>query len=159
MGAKFSSISKAKIKSLEPGGKIIEHGIMVFRTKQGDLRWSVNVMVDGQRIHRVIGLESEGVTREQAERAIEAFRTKAREGRLDLPTGRKNHRTFAEAAADYLTKMEEAGGKNMKAKRQHVDKLLIPYFGRHRADRITSTLVQQYVCERGTVRNFVCGQA
>jgi len=34
---------------------------------------------------------------EQAERAIEAMRTKAREGRLDLPTGRKVHRSFADA--------------------------------------------------------------
>lgn len=148
MSLKFNKIGKANIKSLEAGRALSEHGVTVTRKSNGDLKWSVNVMVDGERIHRTIGLESEGVTREQAERAIETFRTKAREGRLDLPTGRKNHRSFAEAATDYLAKMEEIGGKNMKAKRQHVDKLLIPYLGKHRADRISTLLVQQYVRDR-----------
>lgn len=37
----------------------------------GDGVYSVNVMVDGQRIHRVLGKESEGVTRTQAEQYIE----------------------------------------------------------------------------------------
>jgi integrase len=145
---KFSKINKNAVKLLEANQRIIEHGIEVQRTGDGDLNWRIAIMVDGQRIHRVIGRASEGVTREQAERAIESFRTKAREGRLDLPTGRKNHRSFAEAASDYLARMEENGGKNMKAKRQHIDKLLIPYFGKHRADRITARHVQEYVRDR-----------
>jgi hypothetical protein len=46
-------------------------------------------MVDGQRIHRVIGRESDGTTRTQAEDFIEKVRTEARHGRLNLPKGRK----------------------------------------------------------------------
>lgn len=145
---KFSKLNKNAVKLLGANQRIIEHGIEVQRTGDGDLIWRIAIMVDGQRIHRVIGRGSEGVTREQAERAIEIFRTKAREGRLDLPTGRKNHRSFAEAASDYLARMEENGGKNMKAKRQHIDKLLIPYFGKHRADRISALHVQEYVRDR-----------
>ena len=61
-------------------------------------------MVDGQRIHRVIGMESDGVTREQAENAIEKLRTEAREGRLNLPKGRKIALGFQEATAKYLDK-------------------------------------------------------
>ena len=105
-------------------------------------------MVDGQRIHRVIGMESAGVTREQCERAIETFRTKAREGRLDLPTGRKNHPTFGELAPAYIKRLEEIGGRNMKAKRQHVDQLLIPFFGSCRADGISTSMIQDYVRRR-----------
>jgi hypothetical protein len=36
-----------------------------------------NVMADGQRIHRVIGRESDGTTRTQAEDFIEKARTEA----------------------------------------------------------------------------------
>ena len=60
-----------------------------MRQDDGDGRYTVNIMVDGQRIHRVIGKESEGVTRKQAEEFIEKVRTDARQGRLNLPKGRK----------------------------------------------------------------------
>ncbi|MEO6151857.1 MAG: site-specific integrase [Croceibacterium sp.] len=105
-------------------------------------------MVDGQRIHRVIGRESEGVTREQAERAIESMRTKAREGRLDLPTGRKVHRSFADAATEYLTRLEQVGGKGIKIKRRHLSQRLTPYFGKQRADKLTDFGVQNYIRAR-----------
>lgn len=148
MALRFTRLTRPAVRALAPGGKLTEHGITAERQANGDVRYSVNIMVDGQRVHRVVGRESEGVTREQAERAIEAFRTKAREGRLDLPTGRKNHRSFAEAATEYLQRMEDTGGKNMKEKRRHVPDQLVPYFGKHRADRITAFLVQHYVKHR-----------
>lgn len=148
MALKFARLTRPAIRALAIGEKLAEHGITAERQKNGDVRYSVNIMVDGQRVHRVVGRESEGTTREQAERAIEAFRTKAREGRLDLPTGRKSHRSFAEAAAEYLKRQEEAGGKNLKSKRRHIDDHLTPYFGTHRADRISTFLVQHYVNKR-----------
>ncbi|WP_267395235.1 MULTISPECIES: integrase [unclassified Sphingomonas] len=148
MALKFTRLTRPAIRALTPGEKLAEHGIVAARQGNGDLRYTVNIMVDGQRIHRVVGRESEGVTREQAERAIESFRTKAREGRLDLPAGRKNHRTFAEAATEYLQRMEDTGGKNMKEKRRHIPDVLVPFFGKHRADKITSFLVQHYVRDR-----------
>jgi integrase len=148
MALRFTKLTRPAIRALPIGGKIAEHGIVAERQATGDIRYSVNIMVDGQRIHRVVGRESEGVTREQAERAIEAFKTKAREGRLDLPSGRKMHRTFAEAAAEYLQRMEDTGGKNMKEKRRHIPEVLIPYFGKHRADRITTFLVQHFAKHR-----------
>lgn len=148
MALRFARLTRPAIRALAPGEKLAEHGITAERQGNGDVRYTVNIMVDGQRIHRVVGRESEGVTREQAERAIETFRTKAREGRLDLPTGRKNHRSFAEAAAEYLQRLEDTGGKNMRDKRRHIPELLIPFFGKHRADKITAFLVQHYARER-----------
>ena len=148
MALKFALITRNSTKTLSPGSTLTEHGIVVQRTSKGDLRWSVAIMVDGQRIHRVIGMESAGVTREQCERAIETFRTKAREGRLDLPTGRKSHPSFGELAPAYIKRLEAIGGRNMKAKRQHVEQLLIPAFGSHRADRVTTATVQDYVRDR-----------
>ena len=154
MALKFQRLTRPALRSLGEGERITEHGITAQRQKSGDIRYSVNIMVDGQRIHRVIGRDSEGVTREQAERAIESFRTKAREGRLDLPTGRKVHRTFGEAAAEYLTRLEETIGEGQRGfadlpnKRRHVDRYLVPFFGKHRADKISDFLVKHYQRQR-----------
>jgi hypothetical protein len=108
------------------------------------VRYSVNVMVDRQRIHRVVGRESEGVTRQQAEDYIEQSRTQAREGRLNLPKGRKLHRSFAEAADEYLQRLGDSDSKNLKAKRQHLRDHLKPHFGTQRLDRLTDFGIMGY---------------
>lgn len=149
MALKFEKLTRPAVRALGIGTKIAEHGIVVERQKNGDVRYTVNIMVDGQRIHRVVGRESEGVTREQAERAIETLRTKAREGRLDLPTGRKAHRTFAEAADEYLKRLEESDGKNIAIKRRQLDKQLKPKFGRDRLDKLSDFQLRKYRKERG----------
>lgn len=85
-------------------------------------------MVDGIRVHRVIGKESEGVTRKQAEVFIEQSRTDARKGRLNLPKGRKVVLGFRESAEKYLVKLEKEGGKDIKKKRQRIELHLSPFF-------------------------------
>lgn len=154
MALKFSRLNRDSVRKLEIGHRISEHGIIAERTKTGDIRYSVNVMIDGQRVHRVIGKESEGVTREQAERAIEAFRTKAREERLDLPTKRKQHRTFKEAAKEYLANIEATTGPADKGfadipnKRRNLETHLVPALGSHRLDKITEFAIKGYTKKR-----------
>ena len=150
MALRFSRLSRPSISALKPGERINEHGIIVERQRNGDVRYSVNIMVDGRRIHRVVGRESEGVTREQAERAVESFRTKAREGRLDLPTGRKTHRTFAEAGEEYLTRIEHhpKHGRNLRRKQHHIRQRLTPYFRGQRPDKLTDFAVAHYIRQR-----------
>tara|TARA_R110001599_G_scaffold73783_9_gene203987 strand:- start:10 stop:1254 length:1245 start_codon:yes stop_codon:yes gene_type:complete len=154
MALKFTKLTRPAIRSLEKGQSLSEHGITALCQASGDIRYSVNIMVDGQRIHRVIGRQSEGVTREQAENAIESFRTKAREERLGLPTGKKIHRTFAKAAAEYLDRLTATTGQGQKGfkdlpnKRRHIERYLSPYFGTKRADQISSFLVQHYTRHR-----------
>ena len=148
MALSFRKLTRPTVRRLKYGERINEHGIVAERLSSGDVRYSVNIMVDGRRIHRAIGKESEGVTREQAERTIESFRTKAREDRLDLPKGRKTHRTFKEAAEDYLKRLEEAGGKDLENKCRHLNVYLVPFFGKYRIDKITNFNVQQYVSQR-----------
>jgi len=65
MAIKFLKLTRPEIRKLEAGHKIMEHGITFERFANGDGRYTVNIMVDGQRIHRVIGKESDGVTRKQ----------------------------------------------------------------------------------------------
>lgn len=144
MALRFARLTRPAIRNMEAGASINEHGISATKQASGDVRYSINIMVDGQRIHRVVGRESEGVTREQAERLVESLRTKAREGRFDLPTGRKLHRSVAEAAKEYLEKMEASGGKDLKNKRRHLDMYLVPHFGAERLDKLSKFGLQLY---------------
>lgn len=154
MALKFQRLTRPAIRSLDIGQRINEHGIIAERMSNGDVRYSVNIMVDRERIHRVVGMESDGITREQAERAVESFRTKAREGRLDLPKGRKVHRLFAEAAKEYLTKLEaelsegDKGFADLPNKRRHLNTHLIPYFKSQRIDKLTDFGVKNYARKR-----------
>lgn len=156
MAQKFLKLTRPAIRNLATGERIAEHGIIAERTQTGDVRYSVNVMIDGQRVHRVIGRESEGVTREQAERAIESFKTRAREERLDLPTKRKRHRTFKEAATEYLDAIEATTGPQDKGfadipnKRRNLNQHLVPALGAHRLDQITEFAVKGYAKKRAT---------
>lgn len=85
MALKFKKLDHREIRKLkQPGEKLTEYGITFERLPKGDGRYTVNIMVDGVRVHRVLGKESDGVTREQAENFIEQARTDARKGRLNL---------------------------------------------------------------------------
>jgi integrase len=148
MPLRFTGLDRPSIRRLQPSERITEHGITAERLRDGDVRYTVNVMVDGQRIHRVIGRESDGVTRTQCEEFIEAKRTDAREGRLSLPKGRKTHLTFNRAAEEYICKFEEIGGKNIKVKRRHLNLHLTPFFGNQRLDAIASFTVDRFKKQR-----------
>ena len=141
---RFSALTRPALKASTPGGSITENGITATKHSNSDVRYSINVMVDGQRIHRAVGRESEGVTREQAERFIEKLRTEAREGRLGLPPARKLHRSFADASEEYLARMEQTGGKDLKNKRRHLRQRLVPALGRERLDKLTTFRLGTY---------------
>ncbi len=144
MAREFRKLSRPSMRRLGPGNKITEHGITFERRASGDGVFSVNVMADGQRIHRVIGCESEGVTRTQAEEFIEKVRSEAREGRLSLPPGRKTHLSFAEASKKYVDRLEETNGKNLVAKRRQIRRYLTPFFGNQRLDSISTFTIDRY---------------
>lgn len=128
MALKFQKLTRTNIRKVQPGDKLQEHGISFERLPNGDGRYTVNIMVDGVRVHRVIGKESEAVTRKQAEDFIEQSRTDARKGRLNLPKGRKVVLGFREASEKYLVKLEKEGGNDIKKKRQRIELHLDPFF-------------------------------
>jgi integrase len=144
MTREFQKLSRPSMRRLVPGGRITEHGITFERSVNGDGVFSVNVMADGHRIHRVIGRESEGVTRTQAEEFIEKVRSEARDGRLSLPRGRKTQFSFTESAKKYLDRLEETNGKNLIAKRRQLRLYLTPFFGNQRLDSISTFTVDRY---------------
>jgi integrase len=148
MALKFDSLTRSNQRKLEAGKKIIEHGIVYAKLTNGDGRFSVNVMVDGKRIHRVIGKESDGVTREQVEQFLEQVRTEARQDRLNLPKNRKVALTFKEAAEEYLKKQEEEGAKDMVTKRQKLEQYLVPFFGSIALAKVSSSDIECYKKKR-----------
>jgi integrase len=117
---------------------------MAERLRDGDIRYSIGIMIDGERIHRVIGRESDGTTRSQAENFIEKVRTDAREDRLSLPKGRKSPLTFAKAAKLYMDGEKEVGAKDLVSKERHLRLHLVPYFGSMRMDRISKFTVEKF---------------
>src|SRR5258707_563809 len=141
---RFSKLTRPAIRQLQPGEKLAEHGITVVRLANGDVRYAVGVMVDGQRIHRVIGLGSAGVTRTQCEEFIEAKRTDARAGRLALPRRRKLPLSFAAAAARYVERLDCGGGKNIRVKRRQLRMYLVPHFGSLRLNAVSEFAIDTY---------------
>lgn len=144
MTLRFTRLDRPAIRRLKAGETLSEHGITAHRLANNDVRYSVAVMVDGKRIHRVIGLEGDGVTRTQAEEFLEQTRSDARAGRLALPRGRKLALTFAVAADVYLKKLKEVGGKDYTNNEQHVRLHLKPYFGSQRLDQISAFTLQKF---------------
>lgn len=144
MAKSFVKLDRRELRKLKPGQKVMEHGIVFQRMDNGDGVYSVNVMVDGQRIHRVVGRESDGVTRTQAEEFIEKARTDARHDRLALPKGRKVALSFADAADKYIKALKEGGGKNLVVKEQHLQQHLVPFLGAGPLSKISSFDVERY---------------
>jgi integrase len=105
-------------------------------------------MVDGQRIHRAIGRESDGTTRTQAEEFIEKARQDAKAGRLNLPKGRKLALSFREVAEKYLAKLGQEGGKDIPMKRYRLEQHLVPFFGDTPLSKIATFDVERYKKQR-----------
>ena len=144
MARSFQKLTRRTIRALAPGQKITEGGITAEKLSDGDVRYTVAFMVDGQRIHRVVGLASNDTTRTQAEDFIAKARSEAKEQRLKLPKGRKLHLTFETAAKLYVDKLEESGGKNVKEKKWHLRLHLTPYFGSMRLEKISTFTLEKF---------------
>jgi integrase len=141
---RYTRLNRPNIRKLQPGEHITEHGIKAQCLANGDIKYSVNVMVDGERIHRAMGLASDRVTVTQCEDFIAQARTEAREGRLSLPQRRKSHLGFKDAADKYIENLIDGAGKNVAAKRRHMDQRLKPFFKSQRIDKISSFTVENY---------------
>ncbi len=144
MARSFTKLTRTRLRALQPGARCTEQGITFERLANGDGLFSVNVMVDGKRIHRNLGRESEGVTRTIAEEFIAKVRREAREGRLNLPNRRKVPLTLAAAAPLYLERLRQEGGKEIERKSQRLEQCLIPFLGDVQIGRLTSFDIERY---------------
>lgn len=150
MATRYSKLTRPAIRALKVGESITEHGIIFRRDANGDGVYSVNIMVDRRRIHRVIGRESEGVTRQQAEDFIAQARTDARRQRLELPEGRKTPLGFEEAANRYVQRLRDSDGKNIDIKERQLKQHLVPFLAAKPLSVIESFDVERYKKARRT---------
>lgn len=148
MAKSFTKLSRPNMRKLKPGDKLTEHGITFERLPNGDGVFTVNIMVDGQRIHRTMGRESDGTTRTQAEEFITKARNDAKHDRLSLPKGRKVALSFRAAAHKYLDRLRESGGKDLKAKTHRLRLHLIPFFGDLPLAKISGFDIERYKRQR-----------
>jgi len=144
----FQKLTRLAIRRLQPGETLTEHGLTVERLENGDARWTVNIMADGVRIHRVVGLESDGTTRTQAEEFASQARTDAKHDRLALPKGRKVSLSFRSAAKKYLQRLEQEGGKAIDRKKRQLEHHLVPCFGDTPLSKISGFHVERYKKQR-----------
>ena len=144
MSLGLTKLTRLAIRRLEVGESITERGITAEQWSDGDVRYSINVVIDRRRVYRVVGFESENVSPTQAQNYTNKIRDEAKEDRLNLPMGRKLHVTFKQATADYLGKLEEIGGRNLKIKRRHLEQRLVPFFSDQRNDAISAFTVDCY---------------
>ena len=144
MTKKYQKLNLEHRQALPVGETIFEHGIRYARTNDGDGTYAINIMVDGERINRVVGRESAGVRLPMVERYIEKLRFDARENRLALPKGRKTAMRFEEAAPAYLKRLAAEGGKNLVAKQRHIELHLMPHFGRKPLSAINEGDIESY---------------
>lgn len=151
MGLKFIKLTSSRIRALKPNQKIQEHGIELHRLLNGDGRFSINIRVNGIRIHRVIGRESEGVTLTQVEEILQKLKTEARENRLNLPKGRKLHMRFEEVADKYLERMENTDCRSIEMKRQQIRDYLKPFFKGQPISQISTFDLERYKRHRKEV--------
>lgn len=144
MSLKFIKLTRPQQRKLTAGQYIEEHGIRFERLANSDGRYTVNIMVDGQRIHRVIGKESDGTTRMQAEDFITQIKQDAKTGRLNLPKGRKIAMSFSEAAQLYLEKLTKEDGKDLVMKNRRLQLHLKPFFKDIPLSKISNFDVERY---------------
>src|SRR6266542_2277640 len=147
MASKYSKKLRETIRSPEVG-RWTERGVTFERKANGEGVFSVNVMVDGNRIHRIIGRESEGVNLAWVERVLNTWRAKAVEQRLGLPKNRKVAMGFAEAADRYIERLGLEGGKDLRAKRRRIEMHLKPFFKSIPLASITTTDIERYKLAR-----------
>src|ERR1700733_1777999 len=102
MSRTFAKITRVRMRALKAGQSLIEQGVTFERLANGDGLFSVNIMIEGRRIHRNLGRESDGTTRTTAEEFIDKVRGEAREGRLNLRSGKKAPLTLSAATPQYI---------------------------------------------------------
>ncbi|HEY9886509.1 MAG TPA: tyrosine-type recombinase/integrase [Vampirovibrionales bacterium] len=148
MSKQFQILTRNKQRQLKPNQKLQEHGIIFTRLPNGDGRYSVCIMVDGQRVHRIVGNESTGTTREQAFDFIAKVKIEAKEQRLNLPKGRKLQMSFKEAATQYLERLKDE--KDFKCKERRIRLHLMPFFKTYPLSKICPFDIERYKKKRQT---------
>jgi integrase len=144
------SLDRSSLRNLRAGESRSAKGVVYTRLRS-DGRWSVNVMVNRVRHHVVVGLESEGFTRTQAEDVIAGLKAKKREQQhgVAAPKHRVRH-SVAQAAKAYIEHLEDHGGKDIEGKRGRFDRHITRLLGNVAVAKLTENDWSKYVATRSS---------
>lgn len=147
--AAFAKLTRTAQRALKPGQSVSEHGISYTRLSNGDGRWSINVMVNRRRHHQVVGLESEGYTRTQAEDVIATLKAGKRTAAHGIQGSRQTAAlTVAQAADDYLAYLRTHDGRDVATKEMRFREHLKPHLGQILVSRLSDDDWLAYVAKR-----------
>ncbi|WP_421680799.1 tyrosine-type recombinase/integrase [Stenotrophomonas bentonitica] len=147
--AAFAKLTRPAMRGLKLGQTISEHGIAYTRLATGDGRWAINVMVNRRRHHQVIGLESEGYTRTQAEDVIATLKAGKRTAAHGVQGSRQTAAlTLSQAADDYLAYLRTHDGRDIATKEMRFREHLKPHLGRRAIAKLTDDDWLAYVDAR-----------
>lgn len=142
------AFNRSTLRKLDAGQSVTAGGI-TYERLAGDGRWVVNVMVNRERHHRVVGLESEGYTLTQAQEVVAELKARKRTQAHGVAAPRQSGRyTLDKAADEYLAWLPKHNGKDIEGKearfRLHLKRLL----GHHTLDRLTDDHWTAYTATR-----------
>lgn len=140
----YLKLTKPKMRALPHGQKISEHGIVYERLQTGHARFSINIMVRGRRIHRVVGYESEGIARKDAENFLYQKKADIKNGETTNKKTKFIPLAFDKVAKNYLERLEQSDGKDIKGKSGRIKNNLIPFFRKSRLDEIKAFDVDRF---------------
>lgn len=141
-------LSRAATRKLRQGQSVTAKGITYTRL-EGDGRWSINVMVNRVRHHLVVGLESEGYTRTQAEDVIAGLKAKKREHDHGVAAPRHQARlSITKGVDDYLDFLRSHGGRDIDAKVARFSQHIVPHLGTISMAALTDDDWSRYVAIR-----------
>ncbi len=145
----FSKLTRNGMRGLKPGQTLGERGIEYTRLANGDGRWSVNVMVNRQRHHQVVGLESEGYTRTQAEALVATLKADKRTAAHGIGGSKqKTVLLLARAADEYLQYLAKHDGRDLGTKEMRFREHLKPHLGQIHVSRLSDDDWLAYVAKR-----------
>ena len=133
---KYQKLTVAKLKKLEAGKSVQEHGLKFVKLANGDGRWMIAARTGGRRHHFVVGTTSEGYTRTQAEEILAELKATKREAAHGHPPPNWRKVNFKSAAQAYLDHQEKHGGKDLRNKTLNL-RHLTPFLGKMGLHAIT----------------------
>lgn len=141
---KYTKLIRESIKALKSQESICENNIKFERLKNGDGRYSVYGKANGIRFNRIVGLESHGVTRSQAEEVLLKLMQDAKENRFSLPKGRKNEPLFQALVKQYIDQLRQISGKNIERKEKQLETHVIPFFKNKPLSQINTFEIERF---------------
>lgn len=144
----MNDLTRQKTRRLAIGESLTQKGVTYTRLAN-DGRWSINVMVNRVRHHQVVGLESEGYTRTQAEDVIAGLKAKKRESEHGVAAPKHQTRlTITKGVADYLDYLRSHGGRDLESKVARFSQHIVPHLGKISMPALTDDDWARYVATR-----------